>query len=419
MILKRLAYCIAGILIGIHTLTAQNTAREQIAGTPGKSGGIYYAYPYDSDVMPQVPEGYKVAFISHYGRHGSRWLIKTWEYDEAIAALDSAAQKKGLTPLGSDVLSRLKIIAAQAEGNAGALSPKGERQHRGIAERMVRRFPALFADSARIEAFCSVEPRCIMSMAAFCERMKELNPTLHIQRHASPGDMQFISYSNPEIKAVNNPSSPWWGELETWRDSVLEPQRLMASLFTHPDKVAQPKRLQWILHDIAVDVQDVEPGVELLDIFTDDELFNLWQALNYKMYYLHGNNPATEAAGPKSARNLLNHIIADVDSAATGQRDNRSATLRFGHDTALLRLLALMHIEGASAVIDNPDKYHKYWQDFALTPMAANLQIVLLTSDNGDEPLVHIRHNERPAKLPIKEKTPHFYLWSDVKDLWQ
>lgn len=419
MIMKRFLLCIAVLFAGLYAFAAEKTAREQIAENPGKSGGIYYAYPFDSDIMPEIPDGYKVSFISHYGRHGSRWLIKTWEYDEAVAAFDSAAQRNGLTPLGSDVLSRLKIIAAQAKGNAGALSPKGEKQHRGIAERMARRFPTLFSDSAHIEAFCSVEPRCIMSMAAFCERLKELNPSLHIQRHASPGDMEFISYSNPEIKAVNNPASPWWGELEAWRDSILEPERLMAAIFTNPEKVSQPKRLLWILHDVAVDVQDVDPGVEMLDIFSDDEMFNLWRALNYKMYYLHGNNPATEAAGPRSARNLLNHIIADIDSAASAQRDKRSATLRFGHDTALLRLLALMQIEGADAVIDNPDNYHEHWQDFALTPMAANLQIVLLSSEKGDEPLVLIRHNERPAKLPLEAVASHYYPWNTVKDLWQ
>ncbi len=403
----------------IPALAAEKTPRELIAEVPERSGGIYYAYPHTNDIMPEIPKGYQVAFISHYGRHGSRWIIKTWEYHESIAALDSAAQHNGLTPLGNDVLRRLRIIEAQARGNEGALSPKGEAQHRGIAERLLLRFPDFLNDSARIEAYSSTEPRCIMSMAAFCERMKELKPGLTIKRHASPGDMAFISWSNPEIKAVNKPDSPWWKDLEDWRDSVLNPQRLIASLFTEPCGVANPTRLMWMLHDVAVDVQDVDPGVELLDIFTTDELYNLWQALNYKMYYLHGNNPATDAAGPRSARSLLDHIVADVDSAATGSRPHRAATLRFGHDTALLRLLALAKIEGAAEVVDNPEEYADHWQDFALTPMAANLQIILLTSCEGKEPLVHIRHNERPAVLPIKNAHRYFYPWAEVRSLWK
>lgn len=404
--------------LSLPVFAAGKTARQLIEEEPGRSGGIYYAYPYTTDEMPPVPEGYEVSFMSHYGRHGSRWIIKAWEYHESISALDSAARHDGLTPLGHDVLRRLRIMERQGRGNEGTLSPKGERQHRGIAERMSRRFPSLFNDSARIEAFSSIEPRCIMSMAAFSERLKELSPGIDIRRHASPGDMKFISWSNPEIKAVNRPDSPWWNDLEAWRDSVVRPERLMSALFTDPSGVTAPTRLMWMIHDVAVDAQDVEPGVDLLDIFTTDELYMLWQALNYKMYYLHGNNPATSAAGPRSARSLLDHIVADVDSAATGTRQNRTATLRFGHDTALLRLLALARIDGATAVVDDPARYADQWQDFALTPMAANLQVILLTSGEGREPLVLIRHNERPTTLPINGYKGPYYPWRLVRELW-
>ncbi len=393
-------------------------AASLIAEEPGRSGGIYYAYPVTHDVMPPIPDGYEVSFISHYGRHGSRWIIKSWEYDESIAALDSAARHDGLTPLGHDVLKRLHVVAAQGRGNEGALSPKGETQHKDIARRMMKRFPALFIDSAHVEAFSSIEPRCIMSMAAFCESMRESEPGISIRRHASPGDMTFISYSNPEIKAINKPDSPWWQNLEAWRDSVLEPERLMRSLFKFHDGVDNPKRLMWILHDVAVDVQDVDPGVELLDIFTTDELYNLWQALNYKMYYLHGNNPATNAAGPRSARSLLDHFVVDIDSAVTGQREARAATLRFGHHTALLRLMALMKLKSADVSISQPDQYAANWQDFQLSPMAANLQVILLTSNRGDEPLVLIRHNEQPASLPIDTSHGQYYPWKAVRELW-
>ncbi|MDE6448606.1 MAG: hypothetical protein K2L41_00825, partial [Muribaculaceae bacterium] len=377
------------------------TTRQLIAEDPGRSGGIYYAYPFTTDEMPPLPPGYEVTFLSHYGRHGSRWLIKAWEYDEAMAAMDSAARVDGLTPLGMDVRERLRVITRQAQGNDGALSPLGERQHRHIAERMFHRFPHLFTDTARhIESYSSTTPRCIISMASFNERLKELNPSLKIQRHASPGDMRFISYSSPEMKAVNDPSAPWWNDLEAWRDSVLRPERLMAALFTDPSGIQQPVRMMWLLHDIAIDTQDVEPGVELLDIFTTDELYHLWSCLNYKMYYLHGNNPATGAPGPRSAAALLRHFTADIDSAATGLRTRRSATLRFGHDTALMRLMALMNMEGADASVSSPRDIDGRWTDFLLTPMGANLQVVLLTSTRGDEPLILLRHNERTATLP-------------------
>ena len=262
-----------------------------------------------------------------------------------------------------------------------------------------------------------MEQRCIMSMAAFSERLKELNPALKVDRHATPGDMRIISHSSREAKAVNADSAAWWKDLSAWRNKTVNPERLMKALFTDSVSHADGVFISWLLHNIAVDTQDAEPGVELLDIFTPDELYAHWLPLNYKMYYLHGNNPQTGAAGPKSAQALLADVVADVDSAIAGNAPG--VTLRFGHDTALLRLLALIGVEGADAVEADPDRYSEVWQDYRLAPMAANLQILVLTGDEAQEPLVLLRHNERPTSLTGLTALPGgYYRWSDVKNLW-
>lgn len=387
--------------------------REEIDAKGERSGGIYYAYPYTDDVMPDIPAGYKVSHLSHYGRHGSRWVIRDFEYGLLLDTIRGL----GLTPLGADVVGRVRMLGEHARGHAGELTPLGERQHRAIAGRMYRRFPHLFADSARVWARSSMEQRCIMSMAAFSESLKELNPALRVERHASPGDMRIIAYSSPEAKAVNADSAAWWGDLLRWRQEKVDPGRLMSALFTDSVSHEDGVFISWLLHNIAVDTQDAEPGVELLDIFTPDELYAHWLPLNYKMYYLHGNNPLTGAAGPKSAQALLDDFIADTDSALAGNAPG--VTLRFGHDTALLRLLALMGVEGADAVEADPERYSEVWQDYRLAPMAANLQLILLTGGEGAEPLVLLRHNERPVSLTGLTPLPGgYYRWSDVKSLW-
>ncbi len=390
-------------------------SRSEIAADPGRSGGVYYAYPYSDDIMPAIPDGYVPTHLSHYGRHGSRWLIKMWEYEEAVASMDSAKAVGGLTPLGEDVARRLHIIADHAKGNAGALSPLGERQHADIAKRMARRFPTLFTEGCHVEAFSSIEPRCIMSMAAFSDALRELYPALPVQRHARPGDMAFINYKSPRSRLISSDDALWWSELAAWRDSVVDSQRLMTTLFTDPTGVTDPLRLMWLLHDVAVDTQDVEPGVELLDIFTIDELYNLWTALNYKMYYQHGNNPETHSAGPACALPLLRHIRDDLYMSLEVP-ESPSVTLRFGHDTALLRLLALMGVEGADAVSYNPADYAAAWQDYNLAPMAGNLQVVLFTDENGAEPLVLFRHNERPVRLMGRQPINDWYYPLSVMD---
>ena len=67
-------------------------------------GGVYYAYPIESGLdNPQLqpaPEGYEPFYISHYGRHGSRWLTNDARYTWVNQHFDD---DKNLTKLGKSV----------------------------------------------------------------------------------------------------------------------------------------------------------------------------------------------------------------------------------------------------------------------------------------------------------------------------
>ncbi len=392
--------------------------KTEIALTPEKSGGIYYAYPYDSDVMPDVPTGYKPLYLSHYGRHGSRWIIKEWQYGEVLNIFRYADSCGNLTQLGKDVMARVDSIARFSIGHAGELSPIGEKQHKAISRRMSSRFPSLFTGDSKIVALSSTEPRCIVSMAAFCEQLKENNPRLQINRHVTPGNMNFIAYSTPEAKSLGRDDAEWRKRFYEWCDSVLDSDRLIASLFVTPDSVPSPKRLMVLLHNIAVGQQDINSGVELLDIFSDEELYELWRHLNYNMYVRHACAADGNNYGPQSARSLLKHIVDDADAAIEGKNDG-NVMLRFGHDTNLIRLLALMKIDGMCNSEYDHDRYHLAWQDFKVSPMGANLQLHFFRNDDNHI-IVMLRHNERPVTLPIKpvDGTDAFYNWDAVKALW-
>ena len=72
-----------------------------------KLGGVYYAYPVTETILAAAPEGYEPFYISHYGRHGSRWLPDDERY---IWVNEQFADKKKLTPLGKNVRKRLAKI---------------------------------------------------------------------------------------------------------------------------------------------------------------------------------------------------------------------------------------------------------------------------------------------------------------------
>ena len=147
-------------LLLVCTMTwAQHKTNEQM-------GGVYYAYPVTTTLLAQPPKGYEPFYISHYGRHGSRWLTSDARY---IWVNEQFADTKNLTRLGKSVRKRLEKVWKNAKGNGGKLTPLGARQHRAIAKRMYQNFPQLFTPDAHITAHSSVVGRCRSSMLAFVD----------------------------------------------------------------------------------------------------------------------------------------------------------------------------------------------------------------------------------------------------------
>lgn len=429
-----------------HARIPADSLRREITMNPRKSGGIYYAYPEPCNEVFSIPPGFRPIAISHYGRHGSRWAIKEYQYPLVIGVLLHQQKTDNLTAQGQALLNDIMEIARHAKGHAGELAPLGERQHRGIAERMVARVPTLFSDSSSVCARSSVEPRCIVSMAAFSERLKEINPALRVSRSATPADMDFISWSSPEAKALGRNDSPCQMGLRTFHNSTVDSRSVINRIFINTDSVfpdliedfygfdktgiSADKYLfhEWefvkLIHDIAVTTQNVELEKDILGFFSSEELFSLWQSLNYNMYVRHANAPATGAAGMLAARSLLDDIISRADESLAGMA--APVQLRFGHDTALIRLLALMGIDGCSEQETDPSAFCEAWQDFNVSPMAANLQLIFLAPDSmsashtpsDDQILVAILHNEHTATLPLSQITPGYYRWSDLKSFW-
>ena len=96
------AICYTGI-------SAQN-AREEIYANRQLAGSNYLAYPGPQKKLSPAPKGKKPFYISHYGRHGSRFLIGRNDYDRAWKILMKADSANALTAYGKDVLRRVDLI---------------------------------------------------------------------------------------------------------------------------------------------------------------------------------------------------------------------------------------------------------------------------------------------------------------------
>lgn len=241
--------------------------KEEIMQSPEKMGSIYYAYPTPDGIRTPAPEGYSPFYVSHYGRHGSRWMTSDERYLEVIRVFDTFHEKSGLTALGEDVRLRLQKVWENARGRGGDLTSLGERQHKAIARRLYQQYPQIFRDSACISARSSTSVRCIMSMSAFSEQLKELNPSLRITREANRRYMDYIAYTSPELEEFSSDSAAWRTGFRCYEESHIRPERLTATLFTNPQEVKDPRGLMMGLYWIASDMQDVELPLSFYDLF--------------------------------------------------------------------------------------------------------------------------------------------------------
>ena len=342
--------------------------------SPEQMGGVYYAYPIetgtDKPQLQSAPAGYEPFYISHYGRHGSRWLTNDARYQWVNKHFDD---DKNLTKLGKSVKKRLAKVWKNAKGNGGQLTALGARQHRGIARRMYQNFPQLFTKDAHLTAHSSTVNRCKVSMENFVDELKQLSNIQHLTPITQEEDMAWIAYTSPEEKAHEN---------RTNVPLMISPERFIKALFVDPSKIENPTKLLTEMHTIASDMQDVELNVSLYDIFTPEELEAVYNKNNRSMTIVHGDLIENEGIPARSAISLWQRIETEADAAIA--RGGVGADLRFGHDSNLYRLFTLMGFKLRGEDYNYMDE---------ILPMAANLQMIFYRNKQGDV-MVQLLHNE-------------------------
>lgn len=414
--LKTLAVVLAIFCLGVNA----QTTFEEISADFNKAGGVYLAYPTVETKQTPAPKGYKPFYVSHYGRHGSRYLLSDRDYQWIIQLMEKAETVNGLTPLGHDVLKRLNMVWEEAQGRAGDLTPLGVRQHQGIAERMSKNFPEVFRGKRHVSARSTVVYRCAMSMVAFGDRLKQLNPQLDMSYEMSEKYMSYLNYHSARSNAfTHGKKGPWVEEYRKFEEAQVHPDRLVSTLFSNADFIrceVNPSELMWGLYWIAVDMQDMETPVSFFDLFTAKEMFDLWQCVNYRFYMGNANPLASNGIVMANAKSLVENILESADAAIKDR--SIAATLRFGHDGNVIPLLALLQIENFDVAVAGPAEVYKHWCDFKATPMASNVQIVFFENKAGDI-LVKFMHNEKEVHVPVKTDQWPFYHWNDVKEYYQ
>lgn len=232
--------------------------------------------------------------------------------------------------------------------------------------------------------------------------LNELNP------HASENPY----YTKPAMEGGRYKRvDPWGGTLKAFTKAKVDIKGITSRIFQNPSWLDDKRGTMHFctdLYNFVFNMQDSDTGVDLSDVFTDDDIWGLWQVDNY-MYFVE--------SGPTSKRDvvMLEELLrrADQDIAA----GKPAVRLRFGHDSVTCFLASALGLNGWNEIPSSADELAEHWQNFRV-PMAATIVIAVYRSNKADAPLlVKVTQNGEEATLPLESVSGPYYKWDDFRNM--
>ena len=427
------------LTIACLSLHAQEEAVRLIAENPDRAANNMHSYEFHPIVDTKAPKGFKPFYISHYGRHGSRYEQNSTFARAAMEGFHHLDSLGLLTEAGKALYADVDAVVEAHKGMEGSLTPRGAREHQTLATRMAQRFPAVFKNKDRweVNSFSSTNFRCIVSMCNFTNKLKELSPR---QEFTYTSAERFMRYINPSLRV------PRPGERPAQRPSFSPEQmarmrasqenqrfspapgtpsidltRFLKPLFKDYDaalkELGNPEPFVRAIYSAGGLCQDIDfLGIDIYrKYFTPEELVHFWSSGNDSIYRMWGGSVENGDVVRFAIRPLMMDFIEKAD-AAMQPGSHRTADLRFGHDTSILPLFALMGIDDTkNRVFPYKEAHEKGWYAFFQIPMATNCQMIFYQNKKG-EVLTKVLYNEQEVLIPgIEPVSGPYYRWDELK----
>ncbi len=391
--------------------------REEVRASWNKSSGLDCLYDMSPKASTPVPKGYQATYISHYGRHGSRYAHTDKAYLIPLEALRVGAASGNLTDRGFRLLQDLEKFWERNMYKVGDLTPLGWQQHRYIAETMVESFPKAFGKGSVVDACSSASVRSIISMTSACSTISRKAPKSSVYAHQSIMDIQA---TRPNLGKnpfrYSGPATPFpypesgdellLRKLPSYKD-------ILGRLFKNPDVCLgsnTPFQFFFFYYMLVAGMNSLpeEERINIDGLLTTEEYALLWEVDNHERLreYIKYQTACSS---------IIDDIIAKADERLSSS--TRGADLRFGHDHVVLSLLQIMDIDGFGRYPATADELPEWFQSFR-SPMGANIQMVFYTSRCGKkrEPLVKFLLNGEEVTLgKVRTDNWPYYTWEDAR----
>lgn len=412
--MKQFRFLLLCLLLLGWNASAQ-TSREELLSHIELTAGNYANYPAPTGHLTPAPAGYEPFYISHYGRHGARYMTSDKAYKRLQHQLDTALSLGLLTEYGKNVRSRIILAATDAKGRAGSLTALGARQHKAIARRMFDNYPSLLSQPLTVTANSSTSRRVVHSMENFCGELKELNPDLSITMAAREEDHYYIKSNKKIVVPDNDTEDALYSKLKKFRKKVLAWTPQMESMFTDVSKAQSfidAYTFADDLYNVAADMYCLpELNLSFNDVLGEEGMIGGFRSYNAAWCLWEGLMPGAKKSY-YMIYPLLQNFLDEADSViASGGKGLR---LRFGHDSVVLPFSFALGIREATGATDDMENLHKDFSIFRLIPMAANVQLIFFRKGKSKDILVKFLMNENETSIPVKTDCYPYYHWRDV-----
>ena len=410
----RAAFGLVLLFVAVSLCAQTVSPLDELKADPRKAYGTDYPYSFEKVKLTKAPKGYKPFYISHYGRHGSRYYWSDRLYYELDSLLTKAHQKQLLTAEGEAFYNKFMASKEELKTGISELTQLGWEQHQFIARTMYNNFPQVFKKGGNVLAISSLSGRCVLSMSAFCQELVQCNPKIEIREQSSrftldgvvPTDRQNpVKHRFPRVTPRYEKNKDRF----KYEDNLRE--KIIPRVFTSTEGL--PGNLHHIgsnLINLYTSLPSIGHEGMMGNIITDQEIVDQWENSNLGSY--------SWVFGPQNDMiPVLQDIIRKAEAAINGTSDH-IADLRFGHDTCLGPLTVLMGLNGADKDPEDPYEVKNTYQNW-LTGKASNVQLIFYRKGkSSSDILVKCLLNGREVRLPVPTDNYPYYRWSDFRQFY-
>ena len=402
------------MMIGLTASAQQVTVLDQLRADLRKGYGNDYLYSFTTSQLTKAPRGYKPFYISHYGRHGSRYYWNSFLYQELDSLLTTAHQKQLLTTEGETFYEKFMAAKEELKTGVSELTQVGWEQHQRIARTMYDNFPEVFRKGGNVLAISSLSGRCVLSMSAFCQELVQCNPKIEVREQSSRFTLDGVVPTDKEnpLRRKFPRVSPRFEKNRNqfdYRDSLNE--KVISRVFVSTEELpGNMRHTASNLINLYMSLPSISHEGMMGNIITDEEIARRWESSNLGSY--------SWVFGPQYEMiPILEDIIKKADAVITGSSDH-IADLRFGHDTCIGPLTVLMGINGADSDPEDPYEVKNIYQNWQ-TCKASNIQLVFYRGKKpSDDILIKCLLNGVEASLPLPTDIYPYYKWSDFRQFY-